>query len=59
MIMINRVYEVIREAAEKGHPISFPNEKSTKIALLAARNLGFKTETRVFNNKTIIEVKKS
>lgn len=56
--MIERIYNVIREAAEKGHAISFEKEKSAKLALLAARNLGLKTETRMINNKTIIEVKK-
>jgi hypothetical protein len=55
--MIERIYNVVREAAEKGHAISFEKEKSAKLALLAARNLGYKTETRIINNQTIIEVK--
>jgi hypothetical protein len=56
--VIDRIYQVVREAAEKGHALGFENPGSARLVLLAARNLGYKTETRLFNNKITIEVTK-
>jgi hypothetical protein len=55
--MIERIYNVVREAAENGHALGFNNEKQARLVCLAARNLGLKTEKRIVNKKIIIEVK--
>lgn len=57
--MIDRIYKVVRESADLGHALSFEHEKQARLICLASKNLGFKTEKRIVNNKIIIEVKKS
>jgi hypothetical protein len=52
------IFEIVREAAEKGHSLAFENPKSARLVRLAARSLGFQTEARIHNNLTVIEVKK-